>query len=206
MSPLSVVYVLTNPAMPGLVKIGKTDGPEENRVSQLYNTSVPVPFTIEYACRVPNSTIVEKALHSAFAPQRINPKREFFKIDPEQAIAILKLVDQAEDVTTDEGVSGEEDLDQQSKQAAENLQRRRSNFSFKRLGIAIGSVLQAVHNDDTVEVVGDKKVRFRGEEMSFAAATQLSKDVDYAIRPLPYWTHDSTTILELYEEQFSGDE
>ena len=68
---LSVVYVLTNPAMPGLVKIGKTSQDDHaTRVSQLYTTGVPVPFDIEYACKVPNPADVEKALHTAFAPQR----------------------------------------------------------------------------------------------------------------------------------------
>ena len=45
MSELSVVYVLTNPAMPGLVKIGRTDQDDANtRIAQLYTTGVPVPF------------------------------------------------------------------------------------------------------------------------------------------------------------------
>jgi hypothetical protein len=40
-----IVYVLTNPAMPGLVKIGKTTQVEvEERMKQLYGTGVPVPF------------------------------------------------------------------------------------------------------------------------------------------------------------------
>ena len=98
---LDIVYVLSNSAMPGLVKIGRTahDDPQA-RLSQLYTTGVPVPFDIEYACRVPNATEVERALHAAFAPQRINPRREFFEIDPDQAIAILKLLN-VEDATSD---------------------------------------------------------------------------------------------------------
>ena len=97
--PLSVVYVLSNPAMPGLVKIGRTSQDDHlDRVSQLYTTGVPVPFEVEYACRVPNPVDVESALHRAFAPQRINPRREFFEIEPDQAIAILRLLN-VEDVT-----------------------------------------------------------------------------------------------------------
>ena len=50
---LSIVYVLTNSAMPGLVKIGYTAQDDANsRIAQLYTTGVPVPFTIEYACKV----------------------------------------------------------------------------------------------------------------------------------------------------------
>ena len=96
---LDIVYVLTNEAMPGLVKIGKTshDNPE-TRVNQLYTTGVPVPFTIEYACRVLDAREVERVLHNAFDLQRINPNREFFEIEPHHVIGVLKLLSQ-EDVT-----------------------------------------------------------------------------------------------------------
>jgi hypothetical protein len=88
--PLSVVYVLTNPAMPRLVKIGRTSQEDaKDRITQLYATGVPFPFKLEFACKVANPDEVEEALHQAFAPQRVNPKREFFKIDAAQAIAIL---------------------------------------------------------------------------------------------------------------------
>ncbi len=46
-----VVYVLTNPAMPGLTKIGQTTQEDiAARMSQLYSTGVPVPFECRYAC------------------------------------------------------------------------------------------------------------------------------------------------------------
>lgn len=40
-----IVYVLSNEAMPGLVKIGLTGRKDlEDRLNELYNTSVPVPY------------------------------------------------------------------------------------------------------------------------------------------------------------------
>ena len=76
--PISqIVYVLTNPAMPGLVKIGKTTKLEvDGRMRQLYGTGVPVPFDCAFACQVKDATEVEKALHIAFGKNRINPNRE----------------------------------------------------------------------------------------------------------------------------------
>ncbi len=94
-----IVYILTNPAMPGLVKIGKTSlDSVQQRLSQLYSTGVPVPFECAYAARVSYETDVEQILHKEFEPHRINPKREFFRIEPEQAKAILEL-SALEDVT-----------------------------------------------------------------------------------------------------------
>ena len=81
MAELQIVYVLTNPAMPSLVKIGQTSSMDvKNRLVQLYTTGVPFPFKLEFACKVSNSVEVEKALHQAFAPYRVNPSREFLAI------------------------------------------------------------------------------------------------------------------------------
>ena len=89
MAECQIVYVLTNPAMPGLIKIGKTMQQEiENRMKQLYGTGVPVPFDCAFACQVKDVTEVEKALHFAFGNTRINPNREFFKIEPERVIVL----------------------------------------------------------------------------------------------------------------------
>lgn len=61
-----IIYVLTNPAMPGLVKIGMTarDDPRV-RMDELYTKSagVPVPFHCVRAVRVDDERAAEKALH-----------------------------------------------------------------------------------------------------------------------------------------------
>jgi len=45
MNEHGIVYVLTNPTMPGLVKIGKTSRDSVMaRLSELYTTGVPLPF------------------------------------------------------------------------------------------------------------------------------------------------------------------
>lgn len=88
-----VVYLLTNPVMPGLVKIGMTAQEDvDKRMKELYTTGVPVPFECAYACCVKKSDCakIEKALHAAFAPQRVNANREFFRIQVEQA-AVQRL-------------------------------------------------------------------------------------------------------------------
>jgi hypothetical protein len=105
------------------VKIGRTSQEEVGtRLAQLYTTGVPVPFELKYACRVPNSDEVESALHIAFGPQRINPRREFFRIEPEQAIAILKLL-HVEDATA-EVAAQTTGIDEQSLAAAEGMRHR----------------------------------------------------------------------------------
>lgn len=94
-----VVYILTNPEMPGLVKIGKTSRDEvEERVAELYSTGVPVRFDCVYAARVHNEDAVERAFHATLEPRRVNPNREFFRIEPGQVKTILEKL-ALEDVT-----------------------------------------------------------------------------------------------------------
>ena len=69
-----IVYLLTNPVMPGLVKIGMTTQEDiEKRMKELYTTGVPVPFECQFACKVKKGDCakIEKALHMAFAPTSV---------------------------------------------------------------------------------------------------------------------------------------
>ena len=87
-----IVYVVTNPAMPGYVKIGRTFRNDvEQRLKELSNaTGVPMPFKCLYAAEVDDAAKVEQAFHDAFDCDRPNPKREFFTTDPKRIISLLK--------------------------------------------------------------------------------------------------------------------
>jgi hypothetical protein len=191
--------------MPGLVKIGQTTQEDANlRIAQLYTTGVPVPFRLEFACRVEDSSAVEEALHVAFAPNRVNPRREFFRIDPEQAIAILRLL-HTEDATV-EIAQQPTDLDQQDLAAAEQLRSRRPSSDFEEMGIPVGSVLQFTRDATTVEVVGSKKVKLGDEEMSLTAATRQLLGLEYNVKPGRFWTFEGRSLSEIYEDTYGDDE
>jgi hypothetical protein len=87
-----IVYVLINEAMPGLIKIGRTNSDLAGRIRNLYQTGVPLPFELFFACEVADSTFVENQLHEAFDDHRISKNREFFRLAPERARAALLLV------------------------------------------------------------------------------------------------------------------
>lgn len=203
---MDIVYVLTNPSMPGLVKIGFTSADDANsRIGQLYTTGVPVPFELRFACKVENGTEVERAMHIAFAPNRINPKREFFQIEADQAIAILKLL-HTEDATK---VVSEQpsDVDIQSIEAAEQLRSRRPNLNFEEMGIPIGSELRSTTSVDTkVTVVGPKKVLLGDDELSLTAATRIVKGLEYSVAPGPFWTFEGKLVRQIYEETYGVSE
>lgn len=199
---MGIVYVLTNEAMPGLVKIGMTSDSDANtRIGQLYTTGVPLPFDLKYACRVENHEEVEAALHAAFGPQRFNKKREFFQIQADQAIAILKLLHKAD--ATDEIKKQPTGVDLESLAAVAEVRRRRPHLDFGEMGIPVGAKLDSVTSSGTFVIIsGPKKVKLGDEEMSLSAATQNVLGLEYAVRPVPQWKYQGRLLSEIYDETY----
>lgn len=96
MKEAGYVYILTNPSFKeDWVKIGKTSLSVEQRVKQLDTTAVPLPFEIYATMKTSKFNEAEKLIHdfiSTFTNLRIREKREFFNIQPEKALDILKRV------------------------------------------------------------------------------------------------------------------
>ena len=89
------VYCFTNPSMPGLVKIGYTEATVEQRLEDANapNTWIPTPFIAEFAKYVRNPNHKEQVLHQILHEQRVNPRREFFRADPNRVKLQFELMD-----------------------------------------------------------------------------------------------------------------
>jgi hypothetical protein len=87
------VYVLTNPAMPGLVKIGRTSRLSDNRVAELSAaTGVPAAFEVFFELQVDNCEAAERAVHEELATCRFRGEREFFRVAPDAAASAVVRV------------------------------------------------------------------------------------------------------------------
>jgi hypothetical protein len=203
MQNTGIVYVLTNPAMPGLVKIGKTSRDSvDARLGELYTTGVPVPFECVFAGRVEDEHKVERAFHLAFGPYRINTKREFFQIEPEQAITLLELM-------TDEDVTPQlqkeaESVDIESKDASKKLKARRPVQNFLEMGIPVGAELSFLAGDYSCNVASGRKVEYQGEEFSLTALTQKLLQTDRPLQPSPYWSFKGRKVSDIYNETYEA--
>lgn len=80
------VYILRNPSMPGIVKIGKTTRSVEQRCNELWQTGVPTPFEIVHSVVSPDCHGLEAWIHSILPDLRVSGSREFFRMTEEQAI------------------------------------------------------------------------------------------------------------------------
>ncbi len=84
------VYIMTNEAMPGLIKIGRTQkSPEERRRELSKPTSVPKEFVCEYEIYSNDIVALEKHTQTVLKNERYNRNREFFRADLSEAINII---------------------------------------------------------------------------------------------------------------------
>lgn len=191
----NIVYVLTNPSISDVVKIGMTSN-LENRLRSLYNSSVPVPFECYFACEVDSMEFVEKQLHDGFDDFRVNPKREFFRIDPERIVSILRLV-MIKDVTPSSDIV-EDEVDQRSLDKERII---RSRFNFEMIDIPMGSTLTFTKDiTKTAKVLDKQKIEFEGEVHSLSSsALEIVHSMGYTwsqISGPSYWVYEGETLTE----------
>jgi hypothetical protein len=75
------VYILSNPSMPGILKIGSTERTVKERVAELSaTTGVPTPFRVEHYILTEDPKGLEQSLHEELSEFRVNGNREFFKV------------------------------------------------------------------------------------------------------------------------------
>lgn len=161
-----IIYVLTNEAMPGLVKIGRTTDDISTRVASLSaTTAVPLPFECYFAAEVKDCAKLEKILHQLFSENRVNPKREFFRVEPERVILAISIGD-ATEVTP--GIST---VDKEEQEALEKIKARRPRIKLDALGIKPGDTLTFSRDESiTCTVMEGGKVLYQDEVTSPSAA------------------------------------
>lgn len=204
-----IVYLLTNPVMPGLVKIGMTTQEDiDKRMKELYTTGVPVPFDCEFACRVKKGDClkIEKALHKAFAPNRINANREFFRIHVDQAKSILELFHH-EDVTTEVSDEIQNDLTADDKAASVKSKPHRPPLNFFEMGMSKGDILTYKDNPEiTITVFSDRSVLYNGNEMAISLVTKELKNSKWYVAPGAYWLYNDRLLGDIYDETYPFEE
>ena len=174
----NTIYILTNEAMPGLIKIGKTDRDVEERVRELSrHTGVPLPFSIFYSAEVGDMNTLENALHTAFGDKRLNKSREFFLLSPEQLLPLIQYVEIKN--TTPQHDTLSTDLNE-AKDEEEGLEKMRKiikkvNFNFQTFDIAIGATLTFKTDEHiTATVINHNAIEYNGKRVSMSwAASEI---------------------------------
>ena len=193
-----IVYILTNQAMPGLVKIGMTTNNDvKERMNELFTTGVPAPFHCVKAVKSVKHKEVEKALHKALRKNRYHSNREFYEIEADHLSDLLdELGDK--DVTPKPDVVAEAAGSHTSKRSKKHSQKR-SYFNFRDMKIPDGAFLFAVGYDEVAEVIGKRKVKFRGKEMYLSSATVDLLDVEKRVVDFTdHWRYNGKIVSSIW--------
>ncbi|MEQ4209664.1 GIY-YIG nuclease family protein [Actinopolymorpha sp. B9G3] len=90
-SKRGVLYVLSNPHMPGLVKIGRTTRDPLKRAREISRgTGVPADFEVMFDVIVSDIEAAERETHLALQSVRVSKSREFFRIAVRDAIKFVQ--------------------------------------------------------------------------------------------------------------------
>ena len=156
--------------------------------------------------RVKDVDKTEKAFHTAFSPNRVNPKREFFNIDPEQAIAVLELM-AIEDVTP--SVQKEaENVDLEANISSEKFkQKQRPRMNFIEMGMELGENLIFERDQIECTIYSDTKVKYDEEIYSLTGLTKklLGDGNKRRRRGTKWWFYKGRNLVDIYNETYTGE-
>jgi hypothetical protein len=86
------IYIMSNPAYPGSLKIGQTSKDPEERRKDLGSTGVLEDFVLEYYAFVEDYELLEIKVHKELNDVRYKENKEFFKISVPEAIKTIRRV------------------------------------------------------------------------------------------------------------------
>lgn len=214
------VYILTNPSFrEDWVKIGKSSRPVDVRSKELDNTAVPLPFEIYATLKTEKYDKVEKQIHKQIdrlTDLRIRQNREFFNIQPDMALDIMRdvadLLDDAELAIYVDGkpvISNSKSEDKEIK-SKENKEKKKQKppFKFHMIGLKVGDEITFDALNISVKVASDDKVEYENRlySLSAFAGTFLPEDMQIpsgAYQGPKYFSYNGQNLIKLRKEKES---
>jgi serine/threonine-protein kinase HipA len=84
------LYILSNPAMPGMVKVGMSTVSSARRAKEIDTSGVPLPFDIAFEIPVRDVRFYERLAHAELESLRVRAEREWFRCPPEYAVSAVQ--------------------------------------------------------------------------------------------------------------------
>lgn len=184
------IYIMTNPALIDMVKIGYATNVEERR-KQLSTTALPYEYEV-YATYETNGNLEDKKLHQLIddlnPDLRVSKNREFYVMTPEQAYQLLEAISI---------ISGSTNRLKRTNQVKINV--KRPPIDFAKCGIPKGAELVYIEDPNIkVTVVNNHKVKYKEELTSLSAIVKNLKG--YSIAGPSYFTYNGKLITEIADE------
>lgn len=187
------IYIMTNPALKDMVKIGYATDVEMRR-KQLSTTALPYEYEV-YATYETSGNLEDKKLHKMIdnlnPDLRVTSNREFFVMTPQEAYELLEAI---------ATISGTKDKLKKVKVVEAKKQKvRRPPVNFAKCGIPVGAELVFIEDPTVVaKVVGDRKVEYNGEITSLSAISDRIKG--YSTPGPSFFTYNGRKVSDIAEE------
>lgn len=189
------IYIMTNPCLQNMVKIGYATDVEERR-KQLSTTALPYEYEI-YAVYETPGKLEDKKLHKLIdnlnPDLRVSKNREFFVMAPEDAYELLEAIAM---------ISGSQDKLKKIKLATTTATAQKAKkpaVNFSKCNIPIGAEL--VYLDDPgvkVTVVSERKVQYNNEITSLSAVASSMKG--YSAAGPSFFTYNGKLVADIAHE------
>lgn len=188
------IYIMTNPCLQNMVKIGYATDVEQRR-KQLSTTALPYDYEV-YATYETTGKLEDKKLHklidSLNPDLRVTKTREFFIMSPEEAYELLEAIAM---------ISGSQDKLKRTKKVNQSSSQKTKNppINFSKCGIPVGAELVYIHDDNVKAIVeSDRKVIYNNEITSLSAIVANIKGVK-SIQGPAFFTYNGKVITEIAE-------
>lgn len=184
------IYIMTNPALKGMVKIGYAQDVEMRR-QQLSTTALPYEYEV-YATYETPGNLEDKKLHklidSLNPDLRVSKNREFFVMSPEDAFDLLDAI---------ATISGSASKLKKAKAAPSAVKTKKPAVNFRKCNIPDGAELVYV-DDPSVKctVSGEHKVLYNDELTSLSAIVRKLKGMSSAAGP-SYFRYNGELIADI---------
>lgn len=188
------IYIMTNPCLKDMVKIGYATDVEERR-KQLSTTALPYEYEI-FATYETSGKLEDKKLHKLIdnlnPDLRVSKSREFFVMSAEDAYALLEAI---------ATISGSQDRLARccpgGQSITDSRKVKKPPVNFAKCGIPIGAELVYVDDPDVrVTVATERKVQYNDELTSLSAIVKGIKGIRTAAGP-SYFTYNGEVVSEI---------
>lgn len=186
------IYIMTNPALTGMVKIGYAANVESRR-KNLSTTALPYDYEV-YATYETSGKLEDLQLHKLI--DRLNPdlrvtkNREFFLMSPEEAYELLEAI---------AIISGSQGMLKREKEVSNPPKQKikRSPVDFYLCGFKDGDKLVYVDDESVVVTVyGNRKVLYNEEITSLSAIAGKLKGGKSVAGP-SYFTYNGKLVADI---------
>lgn len=189
------IYIMTNPCLKDMVKIGYTTNVEKRR-KELSTTALPYEYEI-FATYETSGNLEDKKLHKLIdnlnPDLRVSKNREFFVMSAEDAYELLESI---------AAISGSQDKLkklQSSTVSTGSKKTKKPPVNFAKCNIPIGAELVYVDDPNVrVIVATERKVQYNNELTSLSAIVQSIKGIQAAAGP-SYFTYNGEIVSEIAE-------